>query len=119
MRGGDTCGAESRAMLIPILRIRFATSSRLRFEFLATDEAVLFDSLGLAGADLAVSAGTCFVVFATSGVDFELEPEVCDCGTNPRPGISCSKPDPLRGSPPTSAKTDDTVGEAIEVVDGG
>ncbi len=105
-------------MRLPILRMRFATSSRLRFEFLRIDEALLFDWLGPVGSEVVVSAGACSFVFAAgrsgvaSEVDFKLESEVCDCGANPRPGISCSKPDPLSGSPPTSARTDDTVREA-------
>jgi hypothetical protein len=38
---------------------------------------------------------------------------------NPRPGISCSKPDPLSGSPPTSARAEDTVREADDGVNTG
>ncbi len=86
---------------------------------------LLFDWLGPVGSEVVVSAGTCSVVFAAgrsgvaSGVDLEVEPEVCDCGANPRPGISRSNPDPLRGSPPTSARVEDTVRGADDGVNAG
>jgi hypothetical protein len=122
IRGGDTCGAESRAMRLPILRMRFAMPSPLRFESLRVDDELVSDWPWLAASDLTLAAGTCSDVFAAdkcgvaSGVDLKLEPEVCDCGTNPRPGISCSKPDPLSGSPPTSASTVEIVREEVDGV---
>ncbi len=81
IRGGDTCGAESWAMRFPILRMRFATSSRLRFAFLRIEVALLFDWLGPVGSEVVVSAGVCSAAFAAgsigvaSGVDLKLEPK--------------------------------------------
>jgi hypothetical protein len=105
--------------------MRFAMSSRLRFEFLEVGVALRFDWLGPVGSEVVVSAGVRSVAFAAGrsgvacGVELKLEPEVCDCGANPRPGISRSNPDPLSGSPPTSARADDTVREAVDGANAG